>query len=117
MTDIQHSFVEYLGSSKDLFRKLFGDEAYDRLANEPIKEIEWDGIEIQCTELISGSPNIQDRFRQEWIAAYKDTGVSMLDLYIKAVFEYGYEQSYNVHKSRYDEVVKSMNEALKSMKP
>lgn len=96
------TYAEYNDNSKELFKMLFGEEQYNILENTKLKSIEWDGLDISSKSITSIFPNIKERFSEKWIESFKERNYSMLDLYIQAVFHFGYNQADNMNKERID---------------
>jgi len=84
----KESYTKYQIASKLLFKKVFGDDMYEKFENTPLKEIDWKDIEIKSNEILSNIPNINDRFKIDF---FNDRNYSMLDLYITSILNYGYQ--------------------------
>ena len=84
-------YYDYNESSTELLKMLFGDEIYNQVQDSPMKEINWNGIDITVNEIIKCIPNIRNRFSQSSLDYSKDKNESMLDIYIMSVFHYGYQ--------------------------
>lgn len=117
--DNEITYAEYNENSKELFKMLFGEEQYNILENTKLKSIDWDGLDISTSSILSVTPGIKERFSPKWIAYYADKNYSMLDLYIQAIFHFGYNQADNMNKERintYKELNKIQEEVIRHLK-
>ena len=87
-----------MDNSKTLLKMLFGEEMFNKLESTPLKSIEWEGADLECCEITATSPNIKDRFNEEWIEYFSEKEKTLLDLYLQTIFHYGYEQCWNKNK-------------------
>lgn len=102
----KETYTKYQNASKQLFKKVFGDEMYEKFENTTLKEIDWKGVEINANEILSTIPNIKDRFKKEF---FNDRNYSMLDLYITSILNYGYQNKIkNSDYSKYQEASKEL---------
>jgi hypothetical protein len=101
MKNKEYDFGEYMNASKVLFKMLFGEELFEKLKSIPLKNIDWDGIDVDFNQIIAICPNIKDRFNKKWIECSSERGVTLLDLYIQVIFHYGYQQCYDINKSKW----------------
>lgn len=108
MKNKKYDFTEYMNSSKTLFKKLFGDELYNKLESIPLKNIDWDGIDVDCSDITSIFPNIKQRFSKKWILYFSEHNTSLLDLYLYTIFHYGYQQ----HNDETVQVFSNLKETL-----
>jgi hypothetical protein len=92
MKNKEYSFSQYMDNSKKLFKVLFGVELYNKLNKTPLKSIDWEGVDIDTSEILSTFPNIKERFSPKWIEYWKERSPTLLDLYLQTVFHYGYQQ-------------------------
>jgi hypothetical protein len=110
------SFTDYMDNSKQLFKMLFGEEMYNQLNSIPLKEIEWEGLDIKTSKILATFPSVKERFTKDWIEYFGERDYTMLDLYLQVVFHYGYQQSvdnhYDVEKTNklMEEIKKSIEE-------
>lgn len=117
--DNEITYAEYNDNSKELFKMLFGEEQYNILENTKLKSIDWNGLDISTSSILSVTPGIKERFSPKWIAYYADKNYSMLDLYIQAIFHFGYNQADNMNKERintYKELNKIQEEVIRHLK-
>lgn len=97
---MENSYDDYLNSSKELFKQLFGDELFNKLENTPLKSIDYKGLDISCVEITAVFPNIKERFSKNGIGYFDDGRTTLLNLYIQSIFHLGYNQSYQQNKER-----------------
>jgi hypothetical protein len=117
--DNEISYTDYRDNSKELFKMIFGEEQYNILENTKMKSIDWDGLDISTTSITSVFPNIKERFGEKWIEYFEERNYSMLDLYIQAVFHFGYNQADIINKERietYIQLTKIQQEVIKQLK-
>jgi len=103
-------YTKYQTASKQLFKKVFGDEMYEKFEKTTLKEIDWNGIDINSKEILSIMPNIKDRFKKEF---FNNRNYSMLDLYITSILNYGYQNKIN--DSDYADYQSESKELLKQL--
>jgi hypothetical protein len=104
MKDKKHNFSEYMNNSKTLFKMLFGEKLFNKLDSTPLKNIDWNGIDVDCCEITATFPNIKDRFNKEWIEYFSEREGTLLDLYLQTIFHYGYQQCYDKNKNVWDKI-------------
>ncbi len=117
--DNEISYTDYRDNSKELFKMIFGEEQYNILENTKMKSIDWDGLDISTTSITSVFPNIKERFGEKWIEYFEERNYSMLDLYIQAVFHFGYNQADIINKERvetYIQLTKIQQEVIEQLK-
>ena len=102
----KETYTKYQNASKQLFKKVFGDEMFEKFENTTLKEIDWKGVEINANEILSIIPNINDRFNKDF---FDDRNYSVLDLYITSILNYGYQNKIkNSDYSKYQEASKEL---------
>lgn len=89
---MKHNYSDYMDNSKKLFTKLFGEKVIKKLNNTPFNPIEWDGVDVNTTEITATTPNIKDRFTESWEEYFTERDYTMFDLFLSSVFHYGYQQ-------------------------
>lgn len=89
---MKYNYSDYMDSSKKLFTKLFGEKIIKKLENTPFNPIEWDGIDVNTTEITATTPNIKDRFTKSWGEYFTERDYTMFDLFLQSIFHYGYQQ-------------------------
>ena len=93
---MKHRYDEYINNSKQLFIMLFGQEKYDELINSDLKSIDWQGIDVSCSDILATFPDVKERFTKEWIEHFKEnTDVTLFEMFIQVIFHYGYQQCYD----------------------
>jgi len=93
------TYSDYMDGSKELFKLLFGEETFERLNSIPLKSVSWEGLDIDTCEILATFPNIKERFSPKWIEYFEENGnVTLLDLFLQAVFHYGYQQCYDANE-------------------
>jgi hypothetical protein len=113
MKNKKHDFSEYMDNSKTLFKMLFGEKLFNKLESIPLKNIEWEGIDLDCCEITATFPNVKDRFNKKWIEYFTKKDGSLLDLYLQTIFHYGYQQCYHIKKDELD----TFKSILHNLKP
>ena len=109
---MENTYDDYLNSSKELFKQLFGDELFNKLENTPLKSIDYKGLDITTVEITACFPNIKERFSKNGIGYFDDGRTTLLNLYIQSIFHLGYNQSYNRNKESNANIL-SNNEFLR----
>ncbi len=117
--DNEIAYTDYRDNSKELFKMIFGEEQYNILENTKMKSIDWNGVDISTTSITAVFPNIKERFGEKWIEYFEERNYSMLDLYIQAVFHFGYNQADIINKERvetYIQLTKIQQEVIEQLK-
>ena len=107
----KYIFQDYLNASKDLLKLLFGKELYDKLANTPLKAIDWKGLDITCPQILAVTHNIKENLGKKQLQYHIDKGHTLLDLYLQSIFHYGFQQHYDS-----DEGQRELLDLLKNIK-
>jgi hypothetical protein len=94
------NFRDYMVDIKKLLSLLFDHRLIKKLNNTPLKELDWQGLDVHDTNITTVFPNIRDRFTKEWIDYFKDRDVATIDLFLYSVFHYGYQQGVDVEKEK-----------------
>ncbi len=97
MAKQEYNFTDYMDNSKQLFKMLFGEEMYNQLNSMPLKEIEWEGLDVRTGKIRATFPGVAERFTKDWIEYFAERDYTMLDLYLQVVFHYGYQQCVDNH--------------------
>lgn len=114
----EYTFSEYMDNSKKLFKMLFGEKLYKQLEKTPLKEIDWEGIDITTCKILATCPNIKERFNKEWVEYFSERDYTVLDLYLQSVFHYGYQQCVDSNYSldRTTELLEQINKRIEEQK-
>jgi len=84
--------TDYLPESLKLFKKIFGKELFDEFNNIPFRAINCYVMDIDSSP---ASPNIHERFTEDWIKYSKEHDHTFLGMFIGVVYEYGLQQCKN----------------------
>jgi len=84
-------FSEYMESSKNLMKVLFGFKLYNRIKNIKLVDFEWDGLDISTSSILATTPGIKERFNESWVKYYSNKDTTALDLFLQSIFHYGYQ--------------------------
>lgn len=93
----KHSGYDCMEASIELFIKIFGQEAYDKMSNLPPKAFDWDGLDIDCPSIKVVGPDIKERFDPEYFELndnFEDSNRTALKDFINSIFDLGYNQCY-----------------------
>jgi hypothetical protein len=112
----EYTYTQYLDNSKKLFKQLFGSELYKKLNSTPLKSIDWQGIDVDTSDILATFPNIKQRFCPDWIEYWKDHEITLLDLYIQVIFHYGYQQCEDHNEGSREGMQKLLDMLLKEKK-
>ena len=102
MKNRNHDFSEYMNNSKTLFKMLFGDKMFKKLESTPLKSIDWNGIDIDTSDITATFPNIKKRFNDEWIENFSESGTTLFEVYLQTIFHYGYQQCSDTNAHYWD---------------
>jgi hypothetical protein len=113
MSKKTYSYSEYMDSSKELFKQLFGEELFDKLNSVDMKSIDWEGIDVTTSQITATNPNIKDRFSKEWVEYFEERNYTLFDLYLQSVFHYGFQQHSDNNRDStllklYQDIIKSL---------
>jgi len=112
MKNKEYSFSEYMDNSETLFKMLFGEKLFKKLKSTPLKSIDWDGIDIDCTQITATNPNIKQRFNKDWIEYASERDGTLLDLYLQTIFHYGYQQGYDRNNEELEKMYYYINKFI-----
>lgn len=110
------SFIDYSDASKELMKKVFGEELYNKLATTPLTGFDWDGIDLTTCHILATTFGIKDRFSKEKVSYHTEQGRTALDLLISSIFHYGFEQACNTTLADYESHAKSVMKMAEILK-
>ena len=89
---MKHFQTDYLPASQQLFLLAFGKELFDEVNNVELREIETNIMDVDPDP---ASPNINERFTEDWIQYSRERDITFLDMLFGVVYEYGLQQCRN----------------------
>lgn len=97
---MNNSFSDYLKSSRELFKQLFGEDQLKNIDNiKPKSTVDTSKIlDVTTPQITATFTNVKDRFSDEDIQYWIDRGESVFDLFLTTVFHYGYQQAIDHNK-------------------
>jgi len=90
---------DYVKASKKIIKKLFGKKIYKQLKSIPLKSINYDGVDIDCSSITATFPNIKERFSPKWVSYFAERDRTALDMIILSIFHLGYQHAINTEVS------------------
>jgi len=102
------NFSDYMNSSKDLMKQVFGFKLYNRIKNIKPVAFEWDGLDISTCSILATTPGIKERFEENWVKYFSERDYSALDLFLQSVFHYGYQYGMDEFVSEVREMSSSL---------
>ena len=100
MADTTNSCEDYLNAAHDLFKRCFG-EKLERDLRSPgvLKSIDWTGVEVTHSDILSSYMNIATRFGEHNIKYMREEGGefhNMLSEFFLTIFHYGRQSALEV---------------------
>ena len=90
--DKELDFSDYNSAGHELAKQIFGKDVFKQLCTTSYEGFDWEGLDITTHHLLATCFNIKERFSPSNIPNHKKNGKTALDLFIQAIFHYGYQQ-------------------------
>ena len=87
----RRDFSDYMDSSKDLMKKVFGYKLYNRIKNIKLVAFEWNGLDVTTSSIRATSPGIKERFTEDWVKYANKRDRGAMEIFLQSVFHYGYQ--------------------------
>lgn len=101
MKDSKLDYIGYRDNAVQLAKQLFSEEVFNKMNSTKYKGFKWEGIDITTHHITATCLDIKERFSSEQISRFKKEGTTALELFIQAVFHYGYQQCVDVELTNY----------------
>jgi len=85
------SFSDYMESTKNLMKQVFGYKLYNRIKNIKLLSFDWDGLDISTSSILATNPGIKERFSENWVKYFSERDYTALDIFLQSIFHYGYQ--------------------------
>jgi hypothetical protein len=94
------NYSDYRKASRHLMNNMFDKKLIKRLKKTKLKAFDWEGLDVNDTDITGTFPNIKERFTSGWIEYFEEHNENALDLFIQSVFHYGFQQGADKFKNK-----------------